>query len=1063
MLQFMRETRYQVWGRLAAFVVLLVLSAGPARVAGQDSIPGPPPAITNVAQLGQVDEQDSATNYWIGLEGAVWWANPLHNRLVLSDATGAVELQLDLKGQSIRAGQRVRLEGPATIVRRGAGFRIGTQGAVVDNDGTHRTLEKSGTVYLKRGRHPFRVEWFNGAGKPGLEVSYEGPDLPRQKIPDGVLFRDTGDDAGRPGRQVNGLSYRCYEGDWESLPDFTTLTPVKSGNLSNLNLKGSRTRDRNVAVQFMGWLEVPREGLYTFNLKSAAGSRLFVGEPTIGLAITGEAGFPTPAPIRSSPPGPRPEGGWMAAEGRVTQLREDRNGFEMELAQGGGRVRVELGEPTPDSTSRLTDRWVRATGFYEPAFAAGGQRTAAILLVPSGREIEVIEAPADHPPGTHPLGPAALTTADQVRRLQPRAAQPEYAFRIRGVVTCVQDDQRAFVIQDGISGVTLVDASAPPSGLPQMWEFLEIEGVAQKGQAKAQRVRHLGAGSPPEPLHPAWNQFLNASLDSQWVEIVGLVESSVNRSNGWSRLSLRIGGGVLKLDLLRSGVSPGPPEQYENAVVRLRGCLLADWQPGTLQLKVGQFRMYTAEVSVDQPAPNDLFSLPTRTAASLKHFDPSMDNAHRVKVAGQVVHVRGTDYFLMDGANGLRFLAKEPLALEPGDRVEVVGFPELSGAAPVLRAAVARKVGRAALPEPTPVPAADLNNLVYDSTLVRVEGMLAGLRRTAAGQVLEIQAGASRFLARLNTGEASERPLRLGSRLELTGVYRAQGGYVALGEDVVPLDLLLNSPADIKVLALPPWWTLRKLLVIVGILGCALAILALWITQLHRQVEQRTAELGAQIQERQRVEHQGAMEQERARIARDLHDELGSDITEIGMLAARAKSMAGSEAERVRYLEQAAEKSRQVVAALEEIVWAMNPLHDSVVSIVRYFSFYADRFLGLARIRWQFEGPSSPVQYAIDARLRHQLFLAFKEALANVVRHSGATEVRFSLQVQQGELWLAIADNGRGLPEKSPTEGMDGIANMKTRIEKLGGRFEITSQNGCGTTVRFCLPSRAIG
>ena len=110
-----------------------------------------------------------------------------------------------------------------------------------------------------------------------------------------------------------------------------------------------------------------------------------------------------------------------------------------------------------------------------------------------------------------------------------------------------------------------------------------------------------------------------------------------------------------------------------------------------------------------------------------------------------------------------------------------------------------------------------------------------------------------------------------------------------MGQDITSFELLLNLAADIKVLARPPWWTLERLLVIVGVLVCVLAAAALWITQLHRQVEQRTAELEIQIRQRQNVEHQRAMEQERARIAQDLHDELGSGITEISMLAARAK------------------------------------------------------------------------------------------------------------------------------------------------------------------------------
>ena len=148
-----------------------------------------------------------------------------------------------------------------------------------------------------------------------------------------------------------------------------------------------------------------------------------------------------------------------------------------------------------------------------------------------------------------------------------------------------------------------------------------------------------------------------------------------------------------------------------------------------------------------------------------------------------------------------------------------------------------------------------------------------------------------------------------------------------------------------------------------------------------------------------------------------------------------------------------------MVVALDEIVWAMNPQHNSLASLVSYFCLYTDRFLGLANIAWRLEGPPAPSDRVMDSRDRHQLFLAFKEALTNVVRHSGATEVRLSVQAEDGEVRLSIADNGRGLPSGGHTEGMDGVGNMRARVEKLGGRFEMISETGQGTTVRFCVPS----
>jgi signal transduction histidine kinase len=95
------------------------------------------------------------------------------------------------------------------------------------------------------------------------------------------------------------------------------------------------------------------------------------------------------------------------------------------------------------------------------------------------------------------------------------------------------------------------------------------------------------------------------------------------------------------------------------------------------------------------------------------------------------------------------------------------------------------------------------------------------------------------------------------------------------------------------------------------------------------------------------------MEAERTRIAQDLHDELGSGITEISMLAARAKSVTAPGEKREQYLDHVGRTARELVTALDEIVWAMNPRHDSLASLVSYFSFYADRFLGLAGIAWR--------------------------------------------------------------------------------------------------------------
>ncbi|MGO8836747.1 MAG: ATP-binding protein [Limisphaerales bacterium] len=1053
---------FPTWSRLVLAGCALMLGAGlvtQTEAAEPGMASQPAFDVTNVLQVARLGSEHPNVCHSIRLEGSVWWANTAQGRFVLKDEIGAVELEMDLGGRPVEPGQRVRVEGNGTIARRGAGFRLGARGPVVDNNGIHGMTEKSGAVYLKAGRHPIRVDWFNGVEKYGLEVEYQGPGLPRQNIPDTGLFRMQADATGGTSNLVNGLDYRCCEVPGEVLTDFSQQPVIKSGTTTNFDLS-VMARPEHVGLQFTGFLEVPRDGLYTFYTKSDDGSQLFVGEPSLQLTVTGRAELPTPRQIvigQTLRDGE--DGQWAAVAGKVTFVNEQPDGVKLELSAGADRMRVEIADGSQLPATPLLNSRIRAVGFCQGAETADGQRVPGVLLVPGGKEIEVMETHREvmGPMSTNAGALPVLMTAAEVHRLKREEAQRGYPVKIRGVVTCVVPERQAFVLQDSSRGLYVEDHSEIRSGPPQIGEFLEIQGVSDPSLfapiVDAQQIVSLGEGHLPTPVYPTWDQLLNGSLDAQYVEIQGIITGV--QTNG---VTLLTQGGRIKLELRVTGLKPEALESYEDALVRVRGCLLATWDYVTHEVKVGEIRIYGADISVDQPAPADLFAIPRKTAAELLLFDPQASAFQRVKVSGQIVYVRDTEYYMTDGRNGLRFITKKPEQLEAGDLVEVVGFPELSGASPVLREAAARKTGRARLPEAKTLPADSMIQSDYDATRVRAKGVLVSVRGTQTEQVLEIQNGVRTFVARLDATNGPVESLPVGSQLELMGVYSGQGGNRAMGQDISSFELLLNSPADIKVLARPPWWTLQRLLIIVGALACVLAITVLWITQLHRKVEARTAELEVQIQERQRVEHQRAMEQERARIAQDLHDELGSDITEISMLVTVAGSASDANNRLGRHLEEIGDRARRMVTALDEIVWAMNPKHDSLMSLVSYSCLYADRLLKLANIACQLKGAVDLPDRAVSSVHRHEFFLAFKEALTNVIRHSNATEVRLGVRLIGNRLRLSIADNGKGLVAEAASRGGDGLVNMRARLEKMGGRFEIASQPGRGTTVRFYMP-----
>jgi signal transduction histidine kinase len=1014
--------------------------------------------ITNVSQLRTLDSREPNTCYSIRLEGDILWANNSQGRLVLQDSTGAEELELELGKTNLQAGQRVRMELIGTIAQRGGGFQLGVKGPLVDNNGVHSMVEKSGAVYLAAGRHPVRLEWFNGVEKYDLQIELEGAGLPRQRIPNSMLFRRANNNF------INGVDYRCFEVAGEILPDFNALNAIKSGFAANFDLS-VKTQNEHIGLEFSGFLQVPREGVYTFHTKSDDGSRLFITTSPPRIEMPGPGKFPETRTVAIGQTMRENENGeWAETEGTVTFARMDAHGrLLIELSAGAGHVRLEVGEASNTPSEMFLGHRIRATGFCQSASTADGQKVPGVLLVPDINRIVRIETSRPiqltTPAITNDNALPLLTTATEVHRLKREEAQRGYPVKLRGVITSVLPEHQAFTLQDATRGIYVVDVSSRGLGPPHIGEYIEVEGSSDPSLfapiVNARHVHSLGAGHLPPPTRPTWDQLVNGSLDAQYVELQGIITAV--HSNG---VSLLTSEGTINVELRVTGMNLDALRNHENALVRIRGCLYASWDYVTHQVKVGEVRIYAADVMVDQPAPADLFSIPQKSVVELLQFDPQASVLQRVKVSGQIIHTRDTECFLMDGMHGLRFTLRKPANLSPGDKVEVVGFPEFGRAFPILREAVARHTGRSTMPPARILPAEDLHGPEYDSTLVRVEGTLLDIRKSPDRQVLEMQSGIRTFVARLAGMNQPTLTFPTGSKLELTGVYAIQGGNRAGQREPISFELLLNSPGNIRVLARPPLWTFERLLMMLGALACVLLGALLWIKQLHRQVEQRTTELKTEIQERQRVEHQREMEQERARVAQDLHDELGSGLTEISMLAARSqRSDTTQNPARNKHLEQVSDKAHEMVTALDEIVWAMNPTHDSFASLVSYFCLYADRFLGLAGIAWKLDDSSGNPGHVVDSRRRHQLFLAFKEALTNVVRHSQATEVRLGIRLDNGRVHLSVTDNGRGLATGTRTEEMDGVANMRSRIEKMNGTFEISSKPGHGTVLRFQVPA----
>jgi signal transduction histidine kinase len=221
-----------------------------------------------------------------------------------------------------------------------------------------------------------------------------------------------------------------------------------------------------------------------------------------------------------------------------------------------------------------------------------------------------------------------------------------------------------------------------------------------------------------------------------------------------------------------------------------------------------------------------------------------------------------------------------------------------------------------------------------------------------------------------------------------------------------------------------------------------------------RQVTGRNMRLRLELVDRER-----ALELERSRIARDIHDDLGANLTQIALLSELAQTDFEQPGQARSHLKKIFTTAGAVARQLDEIVWAITPANDTVDQFASYVCKYAQDYLRVAGVRCRLEVPELVPACPMSSAERHDLFLAAKEALHNVVKHAHADEVWLRLMVQGSELVVTIEDNGRGLDERAVSASTGhGLANMRSRLKYVGGTFEQKSEAGRGTQVRLVLP-----
>jgi two-component sensor histidine kinase len=268
------------------------------------------------------------------------------------------------------------------------------------------------------------------------------------------------------------------------------------------------------------------------------------------------------------------------------------------------------------------------------------------------------------------------------------------------------------------------------------------------------------------------------------------------------------------------------------------------------------------------------------------------------------------------------------------------------------------------------------------------------------------------------------------------------GSYRFLVRAVNEEGVVSSEPAVIEFRILPPiwqrWWFLSIAAVLVGLI----------IYAIHRNRVARLLEL----------------ERVRTRIASDLHDDLGSSLSRMAILSEVAKQrMTGRDNQPISILTDIAESARGAVDSMSDIVWAIDPRRDDLSSVVFRVRQFASDLLGSKEISWHFQVPVEFDKVKLNPEQRRHIFLIFKEAIINSVRHAACSSVKLELRILDNQIVGEIRDDGHGFmippPDQCPDNGTGGhgLENLRARATQLGGRVNINSSSA-GTSVRLVVP-----
>jgi len=736
---------------------------------------------------------------------------------------------------------------------------------------------------------------------------------------------------------------------------------------------------------------------------------------------------------------------WVEAAGVITFTSEDGDNAFLELADGKAQLQLRTTASHHGFLRLARNVPVCVRGVCEGIFDDKGTVVPGWIWIATTNDITVIETARRKAP----------VSAARSNESSPPGQPLSGFYGMRGVVTFHGRalGKEYLFVQEGSTALAVSLKDCAVKTQVKVGQWIDLGGAIKAGKSlpimAPLYMKELGWRSMPAPVTEPIHVPIPEHRDGQWTEFEGIVHS-VN-SNG----TLSVMGAKGAVAVWLAGARD-EPSRYVDAKLRVRGVLsLSAFEQPVLLVPSRSF------VEVAAPAPANAFELPIRAIAQLPSEGSDPSSLHRVRLAGHVTLLDAESFFLQDATGGarVRTFTKPPVNI--GDSVEVIGFPAASETRTLTNVLV-RTAAANHRAEPAKLDLTDTLHARQNGVLVHVEAELLAQRIVGHSHILELRERQRIFTATLPARDGSLAAIARGSRVGITGVCDSDRSVLPAGLSVQEqavlglLNIWLRTPADVKVLSGPPWWTWQRVSALIGALLTICSGALLWVHLLRRRLEREKA---AQFAASQQILKQ--LEEERRRIAANLHDSLGQVLLAIKNQSLLALQRPSGEAVVRERLNEISGATSQALEEVRQITHGLRPYQLDRLGLTQALRDTVSRASANSAIL--FASRVEDIDTVFDKDSEIHVYRIVQEATNNVLKHSAANEAAVVIRKRNDRVSLSIRDNGRGFDVAAMRTSQSnalgyGLSGIAERVRILGGELTIDSRPGGGTSLNVEIP-----